>query len=452
LIKKIAVSAMVILAFCLLTAIFSKQPDDMESAAYTQAYNSSEASSATAGNTASEVVAATGSPTVGSTAKKSAGEILRSVINNFGKDPQTTRNFTWYTSEAYKGGVLQYCENNAFSGFDKSNIITVNAQSHLTKTNADKRVTHKVQLSNLKAGTEYVYRVGTGKGEFSSKGIFKTAEQSLNSFNFIWITDNQGSNTSDNQFWKNTLDKALAKCPDAKFLLHTGDMVSNGEDIKLWDLFADAVKEEFLNLPIVPVLGNHDTINNNKTNPDAKNFSERFNIYKEKNSGATAGTVYSFDYGDAHIAVMNSQCGSWNYKKQADWLKRDMSETNKQWKIVAVHRGPYGLYSSDDVREAWAPVFDELGIDLVLKGHDHKYARSFPIKDNGVVEANQGTVYITGNTSGNRLYAEAPGVYQQVELQPYTQMYVTVSINNRALTIKAYDVKDNLLDSFTMQK
>lgn len=330
--------------------------------------------------------------------------------------------------------------------------VTVKAQSNVTKTNTDKRVIHKVQLGKLTAGTEYVYRVGTGKGEFSSQGIFKTAEHNSNSFKFIWLTDSQGSNASDNIAWKDTLEKAISKCPDAEFLLHTGDMVSNGEDIRQWDFFADAVKEKFMNLPIVPVFGNHDAINNNKTNPNAKNFSERFNIYQEKNSGATAGTVYSFDYGNAHIAVMNSECGNWNYKNQAEWLKRDMSKSDKLWKIVAMHRGPYGLYSSDDVREAWSPVFDELGIDLVLKGHDHKYARSFPLKNNSVVEPNEGTVYITGNTSGIRLYSDEPGVYQQAEQQPHMPMYITASINNRDLTIQAYDIKDNLLDSFTMQK
>lgn len=40
-----------------------------------------------------------------------------------------------------------------------------------------------------------------------------------------------------------------------------------------------------------------------------KIFTDRFNIYKEQDTGAPTGTVYFFDYGNAHIAVMNTQCG-----------------------------------------------------------------------------------------------------------------------------------------------
>jgi phosphodiesterase/alkaline phosphatase D-like protein len=107
---------------------------------------------------------------VGSSAAKNTANnsdtIIKSLVNNFGKNPESSRNFTWYTTPAIKNGILQYCAKSSFEGFDKSNIITVNAQSSETKTNADKRVIHKVQLNNLKAGTEYVYRVGTGKGGF----------------------------------------------------------------------------------------------------------------------------------------------------------------------------------------------------------------------------------------------------------------------------------------------
>ncbi|HEY5587219.1 MAG TPA: metallophosphoesterase family protein [Ruminiclostridium sp.] len=377
----------------------------------------------------------------------------KSIINNFGKDPRISRNFTWYTDTSIKKSILEYSVKDKFYGFDKTNIVRVTAQSHEVKTNSDKREIHKVELINLIPGTEYIYRVRNDKGGFSSQGVFKTAEQNLQKFTFVNITDTQGTTSKDYTLWKNTLDKALGKFPDARFLLHTGDMEDSGQNIYQWDLFANAVKDELMNIPIAPVVGNHETINNNKTNPNAKNFTDRFDIYKEQNTGAPAGTVYSFDYGNAHIAVMNTQSGSTNLKKQADWLLSDMSKTHKLWKIVALHRGPYGAtYDTTDIRKAWVSVFDQLGIDLVLQGHDHNYVRSYPMKNNVKVKAGEGTVYVGGNTGGVKFYPRKLRPWQALDLQPYTQMYVAVTVDNHKMTIGAYDVKNKLQDSFSLEK
>lgn len=347
-------------------------------------------------------------------------------MSNFGKDPGTGRNFTWITSSATKSGVIEYCAKDKFNGSDKNNIIKVAAKSYETKTDLDKRAIHKVELVDLKPGTEYVYRVGS-TGCYSPQGVFRTAGQVTDGFTFINITDTQGTSAGDYAVWKNTLDKALGKFPDARFLIHTGDMVDDGQRIKQWDLFTNAVGNELMNLPIAPTVGNHEMLNNNKTNYNARNFTDRFNLPKEPDTGAPSGTVYSFDYGNAHIAVMNTQCGSSNLKKQADWLRHDMTGSHKLWKIVALHRGPYGAtYDTTDIRKAWAPAFDELGIDLVLQGHDHNYMRSYTMKNGAVVKTGKGTLYIVSNTGGVKFYPKKTRSWQAVDLQPKMQLYIAV--------------------------
>lgn len=42
--------------------------------------------------------------------------------------------------------------------------------------------------------------------------------------------------------------------------------------------------------------------------------------------------------------------------------------------------------------------------------------------------------------------------WQAVDLQPKTQMYLAVTVNNQNLTINAYDVKNKLWDSVTLKK
>lgn len=376
-----------------------------------------------------------------------------SVVNNFGKDPKTEHNFTWYTASSIKNGAVEYCPKDQFNGFDKTNIMKAYARNYETKTDADTRMIHKVELNNLKPGTEYVYRVELDSDGVSPQGMFKTAEQDSGKFTFINITDTQGDTAKDYNIWKNTLDKAIEQFPDARFLVHTGDMVDDGQRIKQWELAVNAVKDELMNLIVVPVVGNHEVLNKNRTNTDEKNFTDWFNLPVEQDTGVPAGTVYSFDYGSAHIAVMNTQCGSKNLRKQADWLRRDMAKKDKPWKIVALHRGPYGAtYDTTDIRNAWAPVFDEVGIDLVLQGHDHNYVRSYPMKNKAKVKAGEGTVYMVSNSGGVKFYPQKTRSWQAVDFQPKTQMYIAVTVDGNKMEIKAYDVKDVLRDSIVLEK
>ena len=82
---------------------------------------------------------------------------------------------------------------------------------------------------------------------------------------------------------------------------------------------------------------------------------------------------------------------------QRAWLERALAASSAPWKIVALHHPPYSAGyqgSSLDVRQAFAPLFERYGVQLVLSGHDHDYQRSFP--QNGV------TYVVSGGAAGTR--------------------------------------------------
>ena len=50
-------------------------------------------------------------------------------------------------------------------------------------------------------------------------------------------------------------------------------------------------------------------------------------------------------------------------------------------------------------------LFDELGVDLVLSGHDHIYSRTEMYNGEKVTDGQQGTMYIVGGcSSGSKFY------------------------------------------------
>jgi 3',5'-cyclic AMP phosphodiesterase CpdA len=87
---------------------------------------------------------------------------------------------------------------------------------------------------------------------------------------------------------------------------------------------------------------------------------------------------------------------------QLRFLRRTLRDAEQPWKIVAVHHPPYSAGyqgSSTDVREAFGPLFERYGVQLVLSGHDHDYQRNKRI--NGV------TYVVTGAAAGTRRTGDA---------------------------------------------
>jgi hypothetical protein len=374
-----------------------------------------------------------------------------SVVNQFGEDPRTEWNFAWVTGKTINTGQVEYAPKAGFKSFDSKSITVSEAVSRSTETDAGVRMVHKVSLSGLQPGTQYVYRVKNDNGTVSLKGTFRTAESTPGAFTFLQITDTQGANADDYKLWSKTLKSALASFPDARFLIHTGDMVDSGQKNGQWEMFTSAAIPELISFPIEPTVGNHEAVNSNGTNPSDKYFTDRFNLPVETDAGAPPGTVYSFDYGYAHIAVLNTECSEEILKKEAAWLLSDMADTDRTWKIVALHRGIYGAtYDSATIRKLWAPAFDRAGIDLVLQGHDHNYVRSYPLDGGKKVLPGKGTVYITANTGGVKMYPKKQRTWQEVDLQPYTQMFVAVTVEQKKLTIQAFDINKKLIDSLAI--
>jgi 3',5'-cyclic AMP phosphodiesterase CpdA len=74
---------------------------------------------------------------------------------------------------------------------------------------------------------------------------------------------------------------------------------------------------------------------------------------------------------------------------QTRWLERMLAAAQRDrsidWIIVQMHQDAMsssrnGNGSDKGIREAWLPLFDRYGVDLVLCGHDHDYERSWPVR------------------------------------------------------------------------
>jgi 3',5'-cyclic AMP phosphodiesterase CpdA len=81
--------------------------------------------------------------------------------------------------------------------------------------------------------------------------------------------------------------------------------------------------------------------------------------------------------------------------EQIEWLKKELEDTNEDWKIVFMHHPPYssgGRHGSDvKLRQTLEPLFVRYNVSVVFTGHDHFYER---------IKPQQGIVYFVVGSGG----------------------------------------------------
>ncbi|MFS0841070.1 S-layer homology domain-containing protein [Paenibacillus sp. 1P03SA] len=414
------------------------------------------------------------------------GPVVPSAVAlTFNGDPKTSQGFAWYTDPSVTGTKLEIAEsakvvNGTFPAGTAQTFEGTALPVSVYQSSSDKSsgkfttyASHKVTASGLKPGTTYSYRIGDGQdGHWSDIRSF-TTEGSGDSFTFLYTTDPQGTTESEYVTWKHTLEEALNKFPTSKFVTITGDLVDNGDIENQWMWLLNQPKDLFSKLPVVPALGNHESKANN-------NFTYHFNLPNTSNTEAKPdGSVYSFDYGPAHFMVINTEYNEAKgidtvYKKQEEWLRAEAAKTDKKWKIVMFHKSPYSVAShtnDSDVlffRKKLTALFDELGIDVVLSGHDHTYTRTYPMFDNvpektSTNENNQiidpkGTLYLVSNAAGDKRYTPKAGPFPFAAKygQPGKEMFTGITVTDNSMSFQVYTTTEtgttDLYDQFSVQK
>ncbi|UAC48375.1 metallophosphoesterase family protein [Bacillus aquiflavi] len=364
-------------------------------------------------------------------------------------------NITWSTSPKTTKSVVELVPTAEFkkNGFAGKHVSQIKGKSNPHPFEAGEIQVHYATLHGLKHHESYTYRVGDGtKDGWSEPAEFTTNSKEKAPFNFILMGDTQAPpNQTEHGFgiFTELFKKAKEDYPDASFMVHVGDMIDDGNLYSHWNAFFESIKDPKLaaSTPIVPTVGNHENIGNG-----VETYKQLFRMPQNGPEGFK-GTAYSFDYGNAHFAVLNTETTKEGLIAQGEWLKADMAKSKNKWKIVVFHRAPY--YSnpqggSGTVLDVFPKVFDEIGIDLAISGHDHSYVRTFPLK-NGV-QAESGTTYLIAGSTGTKFYPATPQPYMDVYFDEKTQVYTNIAVDENRIKIIAKTRDGRIIDEHTISK
>ena len=379
-----------------------------------------------------------------------------------GKD-ETEMNLTWYanTSEI---GTVEYAKASEDGEFP-SEFTTVNATGNQSNDNGF--YYNQATLTNLEENTKYVYRLVNN--DTVSKTYEFTTEDFDESYNFILAGDPQigasGNATNDTEGWKKTLQDSINKF-DPDFILSAGDQVNTASNESQYSGYL--ASEYLTNTPQANVVGNHDSSSNA--------YSQHFNLPNVSGKGATtAGSDYWYVYNNTLFMNINSNNMS-TAEHKAFMEEAIAANPDARWKVVSFHHSVYSVANhavEGDIlqrREELTPVFDELGIDVVLMGHDHVYVRSNIMKGMQVVTDTSdlqsvtdpdGVLYVTANSaSGSKYYniktdISTEFVAKMDQSKQRSISNIEVSENEFKITTYLYDANNDdwaVLDTFAINK
>ncbi len=312
------------------------------------------------------------------------------------------------------------------------------------------------KLGGLPPDSAYVYAVYSGDTPQSPDGSFHTAPSLPLPFSFVLYGDNRSDHVSHEMVVQSIEE-------DFAFIIHTGDMVGDGEVEADWDIFFDIEADLLRHHTIYGAIGNHE-----EEDGEAPIFERMFHVPSSE-SGSNDPFFYSYDYSNSRFIIIDGwvsvqpwyvcilmgkfhdNCLS---AAQEAWVLATLKDAQADSWIknvfVVMHEGPYSSKPGRTGSAAIRELLDEFAthkVKLVLSGHDHYFEHG--ISGNGVH-------YVISGGGGAPLYDNDPDFLSkvfphQVIKAKSTHNYQVIDVEGEQITVTTYDVsQDKVLEKFTI--
>lgn len=366
------------------------------------------------------------------------------IVTTWTAEPSASFSVTWRTSTAVSKGFGEIVEAADGPDFEKA-ARRVEAAVEAYETNQGPAHAHSVTFRGLKPATDYLYRVGDGSDAWSEWIPFRTAAAQPEPFTFLYFGDAQ---TRIRSAWSRVVRRAVETAPGARLAIHAGDLINNYDQDAQWGEWHEASSAMHRSIPAMPAIGNHEYGRGaeGRRRPTV-NWRPQFALPLNGAAGLEE-TNYFVDFQGVRFVALNS---NEKLEEQAAWLDRLLEKNPNRWTVVFFHHPIFsGARGRDNqrVREAWQPVFDRRGVDLVLNGHDHVYARTRLVRGDGGKEG--GTMYVT-SVSGAKMYdgKAHPAIEKIIR---HTQFFQVIRVDGDTLTLEARTARGEVADSFRIVK
>ncbi|MBN1757728.1 MAG: metallophosphoesterase, partial [Chitinispirillaceae bacterium] len=267
---------------------------------------------------------------------------------------------------------------------------------------------HLHTIENLDPGTRYYYNVpGVGSGSFTAAPPSDARNVTLYDYG-----DCQDTVAVQARLQSLIMQEYLAN-PDLQTLcLRNGDWVNSNDETNWTNLHFnmnyDTLVRFLSEVPMCGPRGNHEATGT---------VFRKYYPFPYVN-----GFYWSFDYGPVHVTVIDEYTSFSTGSDQLNWLENDLASSPKQWKMIILHEpgwSAYGRHANNaDVQNYLQPLCTAYGVDLVMAGHNHYYARAEVDGVMHVTSGGGGAILVTPDpTQPNIVAAEKVFHYCKIDIR-----------------------------------
>lgn len=320
---------------------------------------------------------------------------------------------------------------------------------------------HGYRLSNLKPDTDYSYRIlsydkKTGKTEHSETRHFHTA--GAKEWRAAIIGDFHHYSPDPHRLASamgmlNVLD-SVGK--GISWVVSTGDECAWGGSLNFWTELSE--QPGFMNYMWAPVEGNHDSMDEDSDKTD--DFFRDSHYFPHDGYPQQQGNSYWFKYGDALFIMLNNEgmLKAGTFEPAVAWMEKVIADNPSKYIVVVEHhQWLIGTNGTNGQLDRWRKVFDRLGVDLAISGHNHAYLRTYPLFDRQPVDPGKGTVYVVNSSSDDTrgralkpIAANKDIIANRWSEGSHTVGGMLMDVNPQRIQMALYDRYGNVQDSFTV--
>ena len=371
------------------------------------------AGAALVGTSAADAAPATIASRHSPTAGRGGVPPVQGLHLTFGRDPARQMVASWITDGSVRRPRV------VFGTLDGGYGASADADTRTYVDGASGRrvYVHHALIERLRPATDYLYAV-QHDGATPDAGTFRTAPAGRAAFTFTSFGDQAAPEVTWDATGKPALD--ANSTPATKdivagletvaplFHLMNGDLCYANLDVdrvRTWNNFFTNNSRSARFRPWMPAAGNHEI---EKANGPLGlgAFQTYFDVPSTESDRELDGLWYSFDVGSVHVVVLQNddnclQDGGDIYVRgysggrQLAWLTKDLARARRSrdtdWIVVCMHQVMISTSDANGadlgLRQAYGPLFDRYGVDLVLCGHEHDYERSLAV--HGVVAGSE---------------------------------------------------------------
>jgi Calcineurin-like phosphoesterase len=258
---------------------------------------------------------------------------------------------------------------------------------------------------------------------------------------------------------EDTVDNIISKSPE--MVLGLGDNGHEHNNVDCWFEIVEPIDDI-----MKTVIGNHEI--------EDGNLDE---ILEHYDDDFQSKQYYSFRYSNTFVLVMSRETEYEEDSEQYEFVEESLEDASSDpsidWIIVAVHRQMYGSPTDNvgheelDLRDAYHPLFEKYGVDLVLYGHNHYYERNYPLAyndsdDEPIITTREetnysnpdGQIFITIGTGGESIFEftdRKPYVVSQFD-EGFGFLDITITDGGKRLVGIFYENDGSIEDEFTVTK